>query len=164
MGVWRARPVITDQNDGLPTCWAHAMESWTMATHGVKTELADELIERFRDLRCVTPAGALSPRRALPHLKRIYGLDAEIVTNMAKLTPALVQQALKRAHALMAYTTAPSGGPQMHHVVVIYGADKFTLCAMDPLAHPESPLPGDYVKHRVSDFRADKTEVTLLYR
>lgn len=164
MGTWRARPPITDQSDGLPTCWAHALESWTFATHGVSNETVAELLDRFRALGCVTPAGALRASRALPHLKRIYDLDAEKMTDPATLTPAKVQAALRRAHALLAYTSAPSDGPQMHHAVVIYGADKFSMCVMDPLAYPEDELPGAYLTYRISDFRRDKTEMTLLSR
>lgn len=164
MGTWRARPPITDQADGQLNCWAHAMESWTFATHGVANETVEELMDRFRDLSCVTPSGSLRAKRALPHLKRLYDLDAEQIDDAKDLTAGKVQQSLKRSHSLLAYTSAADSGPQMHHVVVIYGADKFSMCVMDPLAHPENELPGDYITYRISDFTRDKTELTLLAR
>lgn len=164
MGTWRARPPITDQNDGQLNCWAHAMESWTFATHGVANETVDELMDRFRDLSCVTPSGSLRAKRALPHLKRIYDLDAEKIDDPDELNAAKVQKSLKRGHSMLAYTSAPDGGAQMHHVVVVYGADKFSMCVMDPLAFPENDLPGGYVTYRISEFTRDKTELTLLSR
>lgn len=166
MGTWRAKPPVTDQTEGL-SCWAHAMESWTFATPGVADETADELIGRFDGLSCVNGNGTLRPSRAMPHFKRLYGLQHEIIRDMADFTPAHVQTRLKKGLALLAFTGEPVGGgsgPAMSHVVVIYGADKFSFCAMDPLASPSSPLPGGYWCAKASAFRADKTKLTLLWR
>jgi hypothetical protein len=164
MGVWRARSPVTDQLEGN-TCWAHALESWTFATHGVADETADEPIQRFFALGCVTRSGALSPSRALPHLRRIDGLRNEVIHNRNDITSAHIQHTLKRGLALIAYTHGTLGSaPALSHCVVVYGADKFSLCVMDPLTNPGSALPGGYWCQKVSDFRRDLSKATLLYR
>jgi hypothetical protein len=143
------------------------MESWTFATPGVPNETHDELLRRFDALSCLTPGGSLRPARAMPHFKRLYGLNSEVIRDKAGFTTAHLQQRLKKGLALLAYTSAPLGGgsgPAMSHVVVIYGADKFSFCAMDPLANPAAALPGAYWCTKATEFRADKTKLTLLWR
>lgn len=165
MGKWRIRPPITDQVEGN-TCWAHALESWLKVTAGVAFETAGELIQKFYTLGCVTRSGALSPSKAVSHLWLMYRLRHEVIYDSNKFTSDYLQSKLRHSHVLLVFTddALDEDGPALSHTVVVYGADKFSFCAMDPLAHPNTLLPGALWCKTFKVFKTGKTILHVLWR
>src|SRR5687767_11132051 len=136
MGTWKMRPPLVDQTAGTFECWATALESWTRITSSVPNMEKYDIIEKFRTFGVVTETNGFRPRRGLPHLEREFGLKNEKLVGSGKLKTEYLQEKLKRSHVLIARLggLVPLIG-RVFHVVVVYGADKFSFCYMDPLAH-----------------------------
>lgn len=165
MGTWKMRPPLIDQTAGTFECWATALESWTKVTSGVTDMEKEDIIEKFRGFGVVTASGGFRPRRGLAHLDREFGLKSEKLIGKGKLTSEYLQEKLKKSYVLVARLggLVPLVG-RVFHVVLVYGADKFSFCYMDPLANMADPLglTANYVTKTFNDFTA--TECTVMWR
>lgn len=165
MGTWKMRPPLVDQTAGTFECWATALESWTKITPSVTDMDKEDIIDKFRDFGVVTESGGFRPRRGLAHLEREFGLKSEKLVGSGKLTSEYLQGKLKKSYVLVARLggLVPLIG-RVFHVVVVYGADKFSFCYMDPLANPMDSfgLTAGFVTKKFSEFTT--TECTVMWR
>lgn len=157
MSAWRMRPPPTLQ--GALTCWAAAISSFGRVTRGVpdwatpgdvvkhfKSHLAGEL---NGDGSLKTPSGWVAFAKAFDlEIEEIRlndplrgagtatpGITSKVANDLA---PEHFVGKLQKSHVITVIGTLHSSG--LSHTVVVYGADKFRLCYMDPLSDPSRPL------------------------
>ena len=157
MSKWRERPPPTLQ--GALTCWAAAISSFGRVTRGVPDWKApSDVIKHFNaafpdelnaDGSLKTPSGWIVFAKAFGlSLEEIRlknppigpgaatsGMTSTVVDDLALEHFAAK---LKKSHVIT--VIAPENEDNPSHTVVVYGADKFRLCYMDPLSDPSLPM------------------------
>lgn len=152
MGAWRMRPPIVEQPDDFTKCWAAVFESFSQVTPPYKKITIDEIIDRFtkRPGRRVRPNGNLRLPSGLLEFERDFSLDFRIDIDSKDFTTEFLQPLVSKSHVmlyLLSWVPIPdlpdgSRGRRVWHTVLVYGADKFSYCVMDPL------VPGIYLTHK----------------
>ncbi len=157
MAAWRMRPMPVQQ--GALTCWAAAISSFSRVTRGV-TDFASvpDVVARFNaslpaelnsDGSLKTPSGWIA-------FAKEFDLEVEEIrindpikgagTATSGITSKVVDSLeanhfvpkLQHSHVIVVIGTSSLHG--LSHTVVVYGADRFRLCFMDPLSDPALPL------------------------
>jgi hypothetical protein len=156
MQAWRMRPPPTQQ--GALTCWAAAISAFARVTPGIpKWGTPEDVITEFKKHPTlqftVNTDNSLRTPRGWRFFANIFGLEIEeirftdpltgrvgsatrgIVSHAAaELIPTHFVPKLRRSHVIT--VIAPRNPKHFSHTVVVYGADTFRLCFMDPLRDP----------------------------
>lgn len=155
MAAWRARPSAVQQ--GILTCWAAAISSFSRITPGVPSfPRVEDVIAHFERVHRaeLNPDGSLRVPSGMVafadefklrieevRLRRPSGAGAAtsgIPSTVADdLGPRHFVSKLKRSHVIVVTGTDDPRGHS--HTVVVYGADNLRLCFMDPLSDPSLP-------------------------
>jgi hypothetical protein len=158
--AWRSRPPSIQQ--GPLECWAAAISSFSRAVFGIKdfSTIADVQAE-FRSFAPgeILPDGSLSTPSGWIEFANRFGLnivEIRIIDPTAgragPATSGIISSAvddleaghftpkLRRSHVIVVKGTRRASG--LSHTVVVYGADRFRLCFMDPLRDPTIPTRG----------------------
>ena len=145
MGAWRMRPPIVPQPDDYTRCWAAVFESFSRVTPPYEKITLDEIVDRFtkRPGRPVRRNGNLRLPRGLLQFEYDFGLDFMINIKKSDLTTEFLQPLLRKSHVMLFFRSWVRGpNRRVWHTVLVYGADKFSFCVMDPL------VPDIYLTHR----------------
>jgi hypothetical protein len=154
---WRARPPSIQQ--GILTCWSASISSFSRAVHGFR-DFADIASVRAEFSKFtpgeINPDGSLKTptgwvkfaSRFSLHIQEIRIRDplGSVGAASPGITDSIVaddlalvhfSSKLRRSHVIVVKGT--SDPTAASHTVVVYGADKFRLCFMDPLRDPSVP-------------------------
>lgn len=147
MGAWRMRPPPVQQ--GPLQCWAAAISSWSRVVSRVKDfTTIRAVIDEFRrfapdeintDGTLKTPSGWIAFAKEFDlKIEEILLSGAPTpgirVTRASDLKLSHFESKLQSSHVLV--VIAPETDAGMSHTVVVYGADRFHICFMDPLQDP----------------------------
>ena len=159
MSEWRMRPPPTLQ--GALTCWAAAISSFGRVTRGVPDWASPEAVvkhfaadatlkaELNADGSLKAPSGYIAFAKAFDlKIEEIRinnpltgaGIATSKITSKVSndLAPEHFVGKLQKSHVLTVIGIADSSA--LSHAVVVYGADRFRLCYMDPIFDPSRPL------------------------
>jgi hypothetical protein len=157
MQAWRMRPPPMQQSE--LTCWAAAISSFAQVTPGIpKWGTPEDVITEFKKHPTlkftVNTDDSLKTPRGWRIFANMFGLEIEeirldiflvgpgaatrgIVSQVADdLLPSHFVPKLRRSHVIT--VIAPHNREHFSHTVVVYGADTFRLCYMDPFVDPSN--------------------------